>query len=75
MRKLIVTTIVSLDGYVAGPGGDVMAMPMDHAFDESNVEHMRSAEGVQSGKGFGEGTVDPRLMPLKKLVKNEPEKE
>lgn len=38
-------------------------------------EHMRSADGVQSGKGFGEGTVDPRLMPLKKLVKNEPEKE
>ena len=38
-------------------------------------EHMRSSEGVQSGKGFGEGTVDPRLMPLKKLVKNEPEKE
>jgi uncharacterized metal-binding protein YceD (DUF177 family) len=38
-------------------------------------EHMRSAHGVQSAKGFGEATVDPRLMPLKKLVKNEPEKE
>ena len=29
MRKLIVANIVSLDGYVAGPGDDVMAMPMD----------------------------------------------
>lgn len=38
-------------------------------------EHMRSEQGVQLGKGFDEGTVDPRLMPLKKLVKNEPEKE
>jgi dihydrofolate reductase len=43
MRKLIVTTIVSLDGFVAGAGGDVMAMPMDHAFDEWNVERMRAA--------------------------------
>ena len=38
-------------------------------------EHMRSQEGVQSAKGFGEDHVDPRLMPLKKLVKGEPEKE
>ncbi len=44
MRKLIVTTIVTLDGYVAGPGNDVYAMPMDHAFDESNLDlhaHLR----------------------------------
>jgi dihydrofolate reductase len=41
MRKLIVTAIVSLDGYIAGPGNNVYAMPMDHAFDESNLEVMR----------------------------------
>jgi hypothetical protein len=28
MRKLIIANIISLDGYVAGPGGDVMALPM-----------------------------------------------
>jgi len=43
MRKLIVTNLVSLDGFISGPGGDLTAMPMDHAFDESNAEHMRAA--------------------------------
>lgn len=37
-------------------------------------EHLRAAEGV-STKGFGEGHVDPRLLPLKKLAKGEPDKE
>ncbi len=49
MRTLIVSNIVSLDGYVTGPGGDVMAMPMDHAFDESNAERMRAAGTVLLG--------------------------
>jgi dihydrofolate reductase len=43
MRKLVVTTIVTLDGYVAGPGNDVYVMPMDHAFDESNLDLMRTS--------------------------------
>lgn len=43
MRKLRVTSIVTLDGYVAGPGNDVYAMPMDHAFDESNLDLMRTS--------------------------------
>ncbi len=37
-------------------------------------EHLRAAEGV-STKGFGEGNVDPRLLPLIKLAKGEPDKE
>jgi len=37
-------------------------------------EHLRAAEGV-STKGFGEGHVDPRLLPLIKLAKGEPDKE
>jgi dihydrofolate reductase len=56
MRKVVVTNIVSLDGYLAGPGGDVMAMPMDHAFDESNAERLRSADtlllGATTYRGF-----------------------
>src|SRR5215207_3428248 len=56
MRKLIVTTIVSLDGYSAGPGGDVMAMPMDHAFDDYNIERLRAAGtlllGAKTYTGF-----------------------
>jgi dihydrofolate reductase len=56
MRKVVVTTIVSLDGYAAGPGGDVMALPMDHAFDEHNAERMRAAAtlllGATTYRGF-----------------------
>lgn len=43
MRKLIVISIVSLDGFIAGPGGNVMVMPMDHSFDEYNLERMKAA--------------------------------
>jgi dihydrofolate reductase len=43
MRKLIVISIMSLDGFIAGPGGDVMVMPMDHSFDEYNLERMKAA--------------------------------
>jgi dihydrofolate reductase len=57
MRKVIVTNIVSLDGFIAGPGGDVMAMPMDHAFDESNVEHMRAADTILLGATTYRGFV------------------
>jgi len=32
MRKLVVTILTSLDGYVAGPGGDFMVMPLDESF-------------------------------------------
>ena len=49
MRKVIVSSIVSLDGYVEGPGGDVMAMPMDGYFDEHNLERLRSADTLLLG--------------------------
>jgi uncharacterized metal-binding protein YceD (DUF177 family) len=35
----------------------------------------RTDQGARSTENFGEAAVDPRLMPLKKLVKSEPEKE
>ena len=37
-------------------------------------EHMRGEDGVHS-QSSGEGRIDPRLMPLMKLAKGEPEKE
>lgn len=49
MRELIVSNIVSLDGYAAGPGGDVMALPMDHAFDQHNAELVGAADGLVLG--------------------------
>jgi dihydrofolate reductase len=49
MSKIVVASIVSVDGYTEGPGGNVMAMPMDHAFDEHNAERMRAAGSLLLG--------------------------
>jgi dihydrofolate reductase len=50
VRKIVVSSIVSLDGYVAGPGGNVMALPMDAFFDEHNLERQRSADTLLLGR-------------------------
>lgn len=55
MRKLIVTNIVSLDGYYEGPGNDVMALPFDEAFDEYNAERLRAADTLLLGRASYEG--------------------
>jgi dihydrofolate reductase len=55
MRNLIVTNIISLDGCCAGPGGNVMAMPMDDAFDSHNVERLRAAGTLLLGRNTYEG--------------------
>jgi dihydrofolate reductase len=49
MRKLIVCNIMSLDGYVEGPGGDVMVLPMDDFFNEHNLERLRAADTLLLG--------------------------
>ena len=49
MRRLIVANIMSLDGYVEGPGGNVMALPMDAFFDEHNLERLRAADTLLLG--------------------------
>jgi dihydrofolate reductase len=50
MRNLIVTNIVSLDGYCAGPGGNVWVMPMDQSFDAYNAERLRAADTLLLGR-------------------------
>jgi dihydrofolate reductase len=55
MRKLIVCNIVSLDGYYEGPGGDVMALPFDEAFDAYNAERLRAADTLLLGRKSYEG--------------------
>jgi dihydrofolate reductase len=49
MRRLIVANIMSLDGYVAGPGGNVMVLPMDDFFDEHNLERLWAADTLLLG--------------------------
>lgn len=54
MRKVVVTNLVSLDGYVAGPGGDLSVMPIDHGFDRYNLERLRTADTIIMGaRSFG----------------------
>jgi dihydrofolate reductase len=50
MRRLIVTNIVSLDGYYDGPGGNVMVMPMDERFDAYNVKRLAAADTLLLGR-------------------------
>ena len=49
MRKLVVASLVTLDGYVAGPGGNPMVLPMDHFFDAHNLERLRAADTLLLG--------------------------
>jgi dihydrofolate reductase len=55
MRKLIVTNIVSLDGYYEGPGRNVMVLPMDSSFDAYNAERLRAADTMLLGRNTYEG--------------------
>jgi dihydrofolate reductase len=54
--KIVVCSMVSLDGYTEGRGGDVMAMPMDEAFAQHNEDRVRSASsflfGATTYRGF-----------------------
>ena len=57
MSKVVVTNIISVDGYTEGPEGNVMVMPMDHAFDDYNAERMRSAGSILFGGTTYRGMV------------------
>jgi dihydrofolate reductase len=50
MRQLVVTVIATLDGFVAGPGGNVMVMPFDEGFDVYNAERLRAADTLLLGR-------------------------
>lgn len=49
MRTLVVSNLISLDGYASGPGGDVMALPFDTTFSDYNLELMLAADTLVSG--------------------------
>lgn len=76
MRKLIVTNIVTLDGYFEGPGNNVMAMPFDEGFSAYNVERLRAADTLLLGRtsyvGFSEYwpsiADDPSAPPVEREI-------
>lgn len=57
MGKIIVSNIISLDGFFEGPNRNVMVLPMDGSFDAHNLECMKNADvvllGENSYKFFG----------------------
>jgi dihydrofolate reductase len=57
MRKVIVCTLMSLDGYVAGSGGNLMVLPLDESFSAYNLERLKSAETLLLGRNTYEGFV------------------
>src|SRR5919106_90675 len=76
MRKLVVTNIISLDGYYDGPGGNVMVMPMDESFDAYNAERLAAADTLLLGrnsyemfKGFWPQMADnPEATPTNREI-------
>ncbi|HEY3016014.1 MAG TPA: dihydrofolate reductase family protein [Nocardioides sp.] len=72
MRKLIVSNLISLDGYAAGPGGNMMVLPLDESFSARNVELLREAGtlllGASTYRGFSEYwpqvAADPDQPPV-----------
>lgn len=49
MGKIVVCSMVSIDGYTEGSGADVMAMPMDVTFAQHNEDRARSASSFLFG--------------------------
>ena len=76
MAKIVVSSMVSVDGYTEGAGGDVSQMPMDLAFAEHNADRVRSAGrllfGGMSYRGmmqYWPGQVDnPDAIPEDRYI-------
>jgi dihydrofolate reductase len=83
MRKLIVSNMMSVDGYYEGPGNNVMALfdyrwdyPTDESFDAYNAERLRAADTLLLGrtsydgfKGFWPSVADdPNATPLQREI-------
>lgn len=55
MRAVVVSNIVSLDGFYADAAGNAPFAGMDHAFDEYNLERLEQATTVLLGRQTFEG--------------------
>ena len=83
MRKLIVSNMMSLDGYYEGPGKNVMALfdyrwdyPTDESFDAYNAERLHAADTLLLGRVSYDGfksfwpsvADDPDATPLQREI-------
>jgi dihydrofolate reductase len=83
MRKLIVSNMMSLDGYYEGPGKNVMVLfdyrwdyPTDERFDAYNAERLHAADTLLLGRVSYDGfksfwpsvADDPNATPLQREI-------
>ena len=84
MRRLIVSNIMSLDGYYEGPGKNVMVLfdyrwevyPTDESFDAYNAERLHAADTLLLGRttydgfrGFWPSVADdPNATPIQREI-------
>ena len=55
MRSVVVWNLISLDGYYEGPNQNVLALPLDEAFDAYSAERMEAAGTILLGRRTYEG--------------------
>jgi dihydrofolate reductase len=55
MRNVVVWNLISLDGYYEGPNQNVLALPLDEAFDAYSAERMEAADSILLGRRTYEG--------------------
>ena len=65
MRNVVVWNLISLDGYYEGPNQNVMALPLDEAFDAYSAERMEAADTIPSAAAptRGSGSSGRRSPP------------
>lgn len=75
MRRVIVSNIVSLDGYFDGPGKSRLFLNMDAAFDADNLERLEAADVVLLGprsfllfSGYWPGIANAPHDPVDRAV-------
>jgi dihydrofolate reductase len=76
MGKIVVCTMVSIDGYTEGRGGDVMALPLDEAFARHNEDRARTASSFLFGARTFRGMLgywpqqheNPDASPLDRYI-------
>jgi dihydrofolate reductase len=76
MGKIVVCSMVSIDGYTEGRGGDVMALPLDEAFARHNEDRARTASSFLFGATTFRGMLgywpqqheNPDASPLDRYI-------
>ena len=76
MRKVVLSVLVTPDGAVAGPGGDLSGLPFDEGFSARNVELLRGAGTLLLGRSTYEGFAaywpqvlqDPAQPPVEQEI-------